>query len=58
MSTSVNAPTNTKIKEQDINSKLQLYGIYEGTFPLLPCPGAMSRHHNTSPNGLYSELSC
>ncbi|GAB7363979.1 hypothetical protein MBLNU230_g4540t1 [Neophaeotheca triangularis] len=26
---SVNAPTNTKVKEQDINSKLQLYGIYE-----------------------------
>ena len=26
---SVNAPTNTKIKEQDVNRKLQLYGIFE-----------------------------
>lgn len=34
---SVNAPTNTKVKEQDINSKLQLYGIYEGT-SYLPRP--------------------
>jgi len=28
MSASVNVPTNTKIKEKDINTKLQLYGIY------------------------------
>lgn len=27
---SVNVPTNQKIKEQDINAKLQLYGIYAG----------------------------
>lgn len=26
----VNVPTNTKIKEKDINAKLQLYGIYAG----------------------------
>ena len=30
---SVNVPTNTKIKEKDVNSKLQLYGIYEGASP-------------------------
>ena len=30
-STGVNVRTNQKIKEQDINSKLQLYGIYEGS---------------------------
>lgn len=26
----VNVPTNEKIKEQDVNFKLQLYGIYRG----------------------------
>jgi len=26
---SVNVPTNQKIKEKDINTKLQLYGIFE-----------------------------
>ena len=31
-STGVNVPTNQKIKEKDINSKLQLYGIYEGSY--------------------------
>lgn len=30
---SVNVPTNPKIKEQDVNAKLQLYGIYSGTSP-------------------------
>lgn len=25
---SVNVPTNTRIKEQDVNQKLQLYGIF------------------------------
>jgi hypothetical protein len=30
-SNSVNVPTNPKIKEQDVNTKLQLYGIYSGT---------------------------
>ncbi|KAL9056752.1 MAG: hypothetical protein Q9162_002723 [Coniocarpon cinnabarinum] len=28
MSSNVNRPTNTKIKEQDVSQKLQLYGIY------------------------------
>jgi hypothetical protein len=28
--TGVNVPTNQKIKEKDINAKLQLYGIYSG----------------------------
>jgi len=27
---SVNRPTNVKQKEEDINKKLQLYGIYNG----------------------------
>lgn len=27
---SVNVPTNTAIKEKDVNNKLQLYGIYSG----------------------------
>jgi hypothetical protein len=31
-SSSVNVPTNPKIKEQDVNAKLQLYGIYSGMF--------------------------
>jgi len=26
----VNVPTNYKLKEQDVNAKLQLYGIYSG----------------------------
>lgn len=26
----VNVPTNFKIKEKDVNAKLQLYGIYSG----------------------------
>ena len=30
-SKAVNVPTNEKIKEQDINNKLQVYGIYRGT---------------------------
>ena len=29
-SKAVNVPTNTRIKEQDVNAKLQLYGIYQG----------------------------
>lgn len=32
-SKAVNVPTNTKIKESDINGKLQLYGIYTGACP-------------------------
>lgn len=28
----VNVPTNKAIKERDVNSKLQLYGIYSGSF--------------------------
>ena len=35
-SNSVNVPTNPKIKEQDVNAKLQLYGIYSGTSPSKP----------------------
>lgn len=31
MSSAVNKPTNTKVKEEDVNKKLQLYGIYSGT---------------------------
>lgn len=34
MSSSVNKPTDTKVKEKDVNAKLQLYGIYAGTSPL------------------------
>jgi len=30
-SKSVNVPTNNAIKEKDVNSKLQLYGIFAGT---------------------------
>jgi hypothetical protein len=30
-SKAVNVPTNTSIKEKDVNSKLQLYGIYAGS---------------------------
>lgn len=29
-SKAVNVPTNQKIKEKDVNAKLQLYGIYSG----------------------------
>lgn len=29
-SKSVNVPTDPKVKEKDINAKLQLYGIYSG----------------------------
>lgn len=29
-STGVNRPTNVKQKEQDVNQKLQLYGIFTG----------------------------
>lgn len=34
-SKAVNVPTDTKVKEQDINAKLQLYGIYSGMFARL-----------------------
>lgn len=30
-SKAVNRPTDTQIKEKDVNNKLQLYGIYSGT---------------------------
>lgn len=33
--TGVNRPTNVKQKEQDVNQKLQLYGIYSGTSCLI-----------------------
>lgn len=49
---SVNVPTNQKIKEQDVNAKLQLYGIYAGMF--LVCHqsrlNGCSRAHNPSFN--------
>jgi hypothetical protein len=41
-SSSVNVPTNPKIKEQDVNAKLQLYGIYSG-MSTLSCSLAQSR---------------
>lgn len=40
---SVNVPTNQKIKEQDVNAKLQLYGIYAGMFA--PIARRMLRIH-------------
>lgn len=36
MASSVNVPTNPKIKEQDVNQKLQLFGIYSGMSSHLP----------------------
>ena len=30
--TTVNRPTNVKQKEEDVNQKLQLYGIYSGKY--------------------------
>lgn len=30
MATKVNVPVDPKIKERDVNNKLQLYGIYSG----------------------------
>lgn len=30
-SKAVNRPTDTKVKEADVNAKLQLFGIYSGT---------------------------
>jgi len=46
-SNSVNVPTNPKIKEQDVNAKLQLYGIYSGTSSLKRrvCARRSSRAH-------------
>lgn len=32
MAAAVNAPVNEKVKERDVNNKLQLYGIYSGAF--------------------------
>ena len=40
MSTSVNVPTDPKIKEKDVNAKLQLFGIYSGM--LLPYHSGLS----------------
>lgn len=34
-SKAVNVPTNPAIKEKDVNTKLQLYGIYSGSFSTL-----------------------
>lgn len=42
-SSSVNVPTNPKIKEQDVNAKLQLYGIYSGMCRKVACSRAQSR---------------
>jgi hypothetical protein len=33
-SKSVNVPVDPKVKERDVNAKLQLYGIYSGTWHL------------------------
>src|SRR2546421_459097 len=33
---SVNRPTDVKQKEKDINNKLQLYGIFQGSYPTCP----------------------
>lgn len=30
MTPNVNVPTDLKVKEKDVNAKLQLYGIYSG----------------------------
>ena len=51
MSSSVNVPTNPKIKEQDVNTKLQLYGIYSGMFSpssLFAGPNALVARTGTS----------
>lgn len=45
MSSTVNKPTDTKIKEKDVNAKLQLYGIYEG-MPSPPLPPLPLRGNN------------
>lgn len=34
MATKVNVPVDPKVKERDVNNKLQLYGIYSGMFTL------------------------
>lgn len=36
--TTVNRPTNVKQKDEDVNQKLQLYGIYSGKYTsFAPC---------------------
>jgi hypothetical protein len=49
-SKSVNVPTDPKIKEQDVNAKLQLYGIYSGMLsPKRPvCASQFARYDRTS----------
>lgn len=37
-SKAVNRPTDTQVKEKDVNNKLQLYGIYSGMSYTLIAP--------------------
>jgi hypothetical protein len=46
-STAVNSPTNLKLKEQDVNNKLQVYGIVTGMSAIL------SRVHFGAEDSLY-----
>lgn len=50
---SVNVPTNNKIKEKDVNAKLQLFGIYEGMSTL---PWHANMRRASHPSSAHAEL--
>lgn len=47
MSANVNKPTDTKVKEADVNRKLQLYGIINA-FQNGKVPSVRTRPHNAT----------
>jgi hypothetical protein len=53
MSSQVNRPTNVKVKEEDVNRKLQLYGIF-AAFQAGKVP---SVSHDVSGKGIQSLMS-
>ena len=49
----VNRPTNVKQKEEDVNQKLQLYGIYSGKYQF---SHIVHQRHRRSPAWLIFKL--
>ena len=52
-SKAVNVPTNQKVKEADVNAKLQLYGIYSGTSMSVKLPAVRNA---SSAGTLHSDM--
>lgn len=59
-SKAVNVPVNEKQKEKDVNNKLQLYGIYQGTYRIVNMRGAPTKfaHVHNWPRAGVADLRC